>query len=97
MSNNYERDALAAIVAIALDLRGIASPTEDDIIHVVVKAHLFVQAADIPPGVGFEALEHLVTLYSNARRDCPWKCGPDSKACLCVASIARAMVARLGK
>jgi hypothetical protein len=97
MADNHKRDALAAIVAIALDMRGIDCPTEDEITHAVVKAYVFVQAVDISPDVGFEAVKHLVALYSDARRDCPWKCGPDAKACLCTAGVARAMVARLGK
>jgi hypothetical protein len=78
-------------------LRGINYPTEDDIIQAVVKAHILVQSADIAPGVGFEACEYLVTLYADARRDCPWKCSSGLKACLCTASVARSMVARLGK
>jgi hypothetical protein len=97
VADNYKRDALAALAAIALELRGIDCPTEDDIIHVIVKAHIFVQSVDISPDVGFKAIKHLVTLYADARRNCPWKCFPDSKACLCTASVARAMVAKLGK
>ena len=97
MSDNHKRNALAAITAVTLDLRGVSFPSADIIISTVIEIMAYLKV-EISSDEGFEACMLLGNVYDEARRDCPWKCRPGTHAaCLCTTGVARALVDRFGK